>query len=178
MHATAQAIQAPATWKHSGWQEPRRPATARPRTGEPLPLGTLTEVFCQRGGLGQLRLLVPALAQLSHQHHKWITFIAPPCLPNAGALARAGVDTTKIQVVHTRSVTDYWATLEEVLSGGHSSAVLAWPPSGEFDDEKRGQLKRAASRGETVAFMFRQLGVARQESTAEPVNDRQLALAL
>lgn len=174
MHAlnqTNQAMQNPQFWRNPvRATQPRREVTAQPES-------TFTEIFCHHGGLNQLHLLVPTLAKLSQQQ-RWITFIAPPCLPNNAALKRAGVDTTKVRVVHTRSVTDYWHTLEETLANGLSSTVLAWPPHGEFNDTHREALKSAAIDGQTQTFVFRQLGMAQNEVPQEQQTALQLALAL
>lgn len=177
MHAlntTTQAMQNPQLW-HGRARQPLQ--TNRPATAV-QPEGTFTEIFCHHGGLNQLHLLVPTLAKLSQQQHRWITFIAPPCLPNAAALKRAGVDTSKIRVAHTRSVTDYWRTLEEALANGLSSTVLAWPPHGEFNDAHREVLKRAAIDGQTQTYVFRQLGVVQNEVQQVKEETLQLALAL
>lgn len=160
---------------------PNRQESASARGVTRLPEGTLTEVFCQADSRDQLRLLVPTLAELSRRQ-KWVTFIAPPCLPNRHALANAGVDTRKILVVHTRTPEEYWQTLEQMLVNGRSSAVLAWPGP-EFNDARRERLKAAAARGNTITFILRQLGAFRSapESKAEPApqpDTWQLSLAL
>ena len=178
MHAlnnTDQAMQNPQFWRTPA----RKPVAQLRREAKPTqPEGTFTEIFCHHGGLNQLHLLVPTLAKLSQQQQRWITFIAPPCLPNNAALKRAGVDTAKVRVVHTRSVTDYWHTLEEALANGLSSTVLAWPPQGEFNDAHREVLKRASIDGQTQTFVFRQLGVAQNEVPQVKEKTLQLALAL
>lgn len=174
MHAhqtTAQVIQNPQLWRTQPQSGVRRQPT---HTVE----GAFTEVVCHHGGLHQLHLLVPTLAKLSQQQERWITFIAPPCLPNNGALKRAGVDTAKVRVVHTRSVTDYWKTLQEALENGLSSTVLAWPPHGEFNDLRREALKQASMAGHTQTFLFRQLGQAHSEKSVVREETVQLALAL
>jgi len=55
------------------------------------PQGALTELIMPRQGIGALRLLMPALAQLS-QDDRWICWVAPPHIPYAPALANAGID--------------------------------------------------------------------------------------
>lgn len=151
-----------------------------------IPSGLLTEVFCQADSRDQLRLLVPTLAELSRQQ-KWITLIAPPCVPNERMLSRAGVDTRKILVIHTHTIKDYWQTLEQMLGNGMSSTVLAWLGR-EFDDDHRDRLKTAAARGGTAAFVLRQLGGTKNSATPkarvynavklERDDDRQMSLAL
>lgn len=175
LHNTAEAMQNPQFWHGS----PRQPVAQQRREAvQAQPEGTFTEIFCHHGGLNQLHLLVPTLAKLSRQQQRWVTFIAPPCLPNNGALKRAGVDTAKVRVVHTRSVTDYWKTLQEALENGLSSTVLAWPPHGEFNDIHRETLKRASVEGHTQTFVFRQLGNAQSDVKKVKEETAQLALAL
>lgn len=179
MHAqqnSALAMQQPQYWNTERRRNRVQPLRAPSAT--PAPQGAFTEVMCHHGGLNQLQLLVPTLAKLSQEQERWITFIAPPCLPNNGALKRAGVDTRKVRVVHTRSVTDYWKTLQEALDNGLSSTVLAWPPHGEFNDLRREVLKRAAIDGQTQTFVFRQLGTAQNDWPQAKEETQQLALAL
>ena len=189
-NAQAMHIPHPAS-RHTSWQPSvvHGPLTTTSRahaapSATRLPRGTLTEVFCQADSRDQLRLLVPTLAELSREQ-KWITLIAPPCIPNERLLARAGVDTRKILVIHTKTIKDYWRTLEQMLSNGMSSAVLAWLGR-EFDDAHRERLKAAADRGGSVAFVLRQLG-GTKTAPAKPLeyetialdreHDRQLSLA-
>src|SRR5256714_6620682 len=53
------------------------------------PAGALTEILLAHEGIGELRLLGPALAGLSRRGLR-LDFIAPPHLPYAPALAPAG----------------------------------------------------------------------------------------
>jgi cell division inhibitor SulA/protein ImuA len=56
------------------------------------PLGPLIEVFVERYGVGELSLLMPALAALTDgggsraSSRKWVAWIAPPFVPYAPAL--------------------------------------------------------------------------------------------
>src|SRR2546429_3509345 len=53
------------------------------------PAGALTEILLAHEGIGELRLLGPALAGLSRRGLR-LVWIAPPHLPHAPALAAAG----------------------------------------------------------------------------------------
>lgn len=67
------------------------------------PLTGISEIFIERYGLGELRLLMPALAALSRravEDKQWIVWIAPPFVPYAPALAHHGVDLSRILLVH------------------------------------------------------------------------------
>src|SRR5215471_3220273 len=57
------------------------------------PLGPLIEVFVERYGVGELSLLMPALAALTaggSRPRKWVAWIAPPFVPYAPALQQRG----------------------------------------------------------------------------------------
>ncbi len=60
------------------------------------PLGPLIEVFVERYGVGELSLLMPALAALTGGRgsraptRKWVAWIAPPFVPYAPALQQRG----------------------------------------------------------------------------------------
>ena len=82
------------------------------------PVGALSEILIDRNGIGELQLLMPALARLTWAD-RWVTFIAPPYIPYAPALARAGVNLAHVLVVHSREASDaLWAT-EQALRAGH-----------------------------------------------------------
>ena len=60
------------------------------------PLGAVTEVFVEGYGVGELGLLMPALAALTKEDSatpkKWIAWVAPPFVPYAPALQQHGVN--------------------------------------------------------------------------------------
>lgn len=127
------------------------------------PQGALTEILYDQAGIGEMRMLVPSLAELSRQE-RWIMMIAPPFLPNADALSAAGVDTGKLLVVRPESVNDLLWTLEESLRSGTCSAVLAWP--GTLNAKATRRLQLAAEAGKALGLLFRPLSQAREASPA------------
>ena len=54
------------------------------------PVGAITELMPEAQGIGELSLLLPALAQLSRAG-RYLAWIAPPCLPYPPALAQHGL---------------------------------------------------------------------------------------
>src|SRR5260370_26553112 len=64
------------------------------------PAGALTEILPAHEGIGELRLLGPALAGLSQRGLR-LAWIAPPHLPYAPALAAAGNDILKLVIFRT-----------------------------------------------------------------------------
>lgn len=131
--------------------------------GKGWPQGALTEVLYQQAGIGEMRLLIPALAELSQQS-RWIMMIAPPFLPNAAALEAAGVDTSKLLIIRPESIRDLLWTLEESLRTGSCSAVMAWPNTLSSAETRRLQL--AAETGKTLGFLFRPIATAQNTSPA------------
>jgi len=130
------------------------------------PLGALTEVMPAHEGIGELRLLGPALAAVARGGHM-VAWIAPPHLPYAPALAAAGIDLARILVVKTRTPQEtLWAT-EQALAANACGAVLAWPatkPAPRFPELRRLQLAVEGGRG--IAAIFRPPEAARESSPA------------
>src|SRR5207244_13002027 len=89
------------------------------------PAGALTEILPAHEGIGELRLLGPALAGLSRRGLR-LVWISPPHLPYAPALAAAGIDVANLVIVRTASPKEtLWAT-EQALASNACGAVLAW----------------------------------------------------
>ena len=127
------------------------------------PRGALTELLPQHEGIGELRILGPALAQLAAQG-KFIAWIAPPHLPYAPALAAAGIDLARVLIVKTAKDGDsLWAT-EQALRSAACGGVLAWP--GDIHYTRLRRLQLAAEDGRCLAVLFRPIQAAREPSPA------------
>jgi hypothetical protein len=127
------------------------------------PVGAVCELLLETMGIGELGLLVPALARLA-QAGRYIAWIAPPYLPYAPALAQAGLALKHVLVVQTRSVQEsLWAT-EQTLRCPAFGAVLSWP-SGIVDKNVR-RLQLAAEAGGTLGVLYRPAEAAREHSPA------------
>ena len=66
------------------------------------PVGALTEILVPALGIGELRLVMPALARLSHKK-RWMAWIAPPHIPYAPALTACGIDLSRTLIVRPRA---------------------------------------------------------------------------
>jgi len=127
------------------------------------PCGALTEILPQHEGIGELRVLGPALAQLAARG-KFIAWIAPPYQPYAPALAAAGIDLAHVLIVNTARDGDTLWAAEQALRSATCGCVLAWPREPRFAQLRRLQL--AAEGGRCLAILFRLAQAAREPSPA------------
>lgn len=139
------------------------------------PLGALTEILTTHGGVGALRLVIPALARLSDAD-RWLAWIAPPYIPYAPALAAAGIDLSRVMLVHSQQQHDILWAAEQALRFGTCGAVLVWLPE-KVDPKRLRRLQLAAEAGGSLGLIFRPHGAADQASPAalrlliEPVRE-------
>lgn len=127
------------------------------------PQSALTEILFSQHGVGEMSLLLPALARLS-QGERWIALIAPPYVPYAPALARAGVNPSRLLLVHPKNAQDRLWAVEQTLRAGTCAAVLAWPTTVDHKDLRRLQL--AAEAGSSWGVLFRPEPIAEASSPA------------
>jgi cell division inhibitor SulA/protein ImuA len=125
------------------------------------PAGALTEILPAHEGIGELRLLGPALAALSRLRLAWI---APPHLPYAPALAAAGIDIARLVIVRTSSRKETLWAAEQALASNACGAVLAWIQGAKYAELRRLQI--AAEGGRAPAFLFRPPETAGESSPA------------
>jgi hypothetical protein len=127
------------------------------------PRGALTELLIGRQGIGELRLLTPALARLS-EADGWLAWVAPPYVPYAAALAAAGIDLKRLVVAKPSSEADAWWTAEQALRSGACGALLAWLRAA--DERRMRRLQLAAETGHTWGVLFRHARAAQERSPA------------
>jgi hypothetical protein len=131
------------------------------------PRAGLIELLLGRVGIGELRLLAPALARLSHEEPRWVLWLAPPHIPYAPALASLGIETRRMLLVHPRQHRDALWALEQALRSGTCSAALAWLDDRQLKNAEIRRLKLAARAGGTCTVLFRPEAAARETSMAE-----------
>jgi cell division inhibitor SulA/protein ImuA len=127
------------------------------------PTAALTEILPAHEGIGELRLLGPALSRLAAQG-RTLAWIAPPWLPYAPALAAAGIALPRIVIVRTASARDALWAAEQALRANACGAVLCWLDRPRFTDLRRLQL--AAEGGSAACFVFRRPAAAHESSPA------------
>lgn len=157
-------------------------ALDRELPGGGWPVGALTELLHEREGIGELRLVAPALAKLSAAG-RWVAWVAPPHLPYAPALAAAGIQLSRLLVIGKIPPRDSLWAAEQALRAGSIGAVLFWP--NDLDPRSLRRLQLAAEAGGSVGLLYRPLRAAAQASPAalrvalEPhVGDPQSALSI
>ena len=126
------------------------------------PRGNLTEILVDRSGLGELSLLLPALAQLSAAGG-WLALVAPPWLPHAPAWAATGVAPERLVVVRAGRQAAW--CVEQLLASGGFAAVLAWPPAG-LDARTLRRLQLAAAGRPVFACLWRSTAAGASPSPA------------
>ncbi|HTR57966.1 MAG TPA: translesion DNA synthesis-associated protein ImuA [Casimicrobiaceae bacterium] len=127
------------------------------------PQNALTELLLDEQGIGELRLLMPALQRLA-QASESIVLVAPPHLPHAPAIAAAGIDPAQVIIVAAAEDKHRWWAAEQVLRANSVGALLFWP--GSLVEQRLRRLQLAAQEGETLAFVFATTARAAQPSPA------------
>ena len=131
------------------------------------PRAGLTELLSDAWGIGELRLLAPALVALAAAENRWIAWVGPPFVPYAPALEAAGVELAKVLLIRPEGQHEALWALEQALKSGACSAALGWLPEASLRFSTLRRLSMAARRGETWATLFRPTSAARNPSGAE-----------
>ena len=142
------------------------------------PRRVLTELLLPHAGVGEMRLLAPALAGIAAAAPpapRSLMLFDPPSPPCAAALAPLGVDAQSLIVVHGRdgahgarhllSSADLLWALEQALKSGQVGAVLAWLPLRLRADALR-RLQLAAQSHDGPVFLLRDIEARARPSPA------------
>jgi len=127
------------------------------------PRGGLTELLPLRRGVGELSLLLPALARLSRDELAWLVCIAPPYLLYAPALQAGGGDLSGLLVASAPGRDAAWAC-ERSLAADGVGAIVVWLPEVQATSLRRLQL--AAETSQALLFVFRPAACASEPSPA------------
>ena len=147
------------------------PELDRHLPGGGWPTEALTEILTEQYGIGELRLLMPALAQLSAEDAQsdysepgWIAWVAPPFQPYPPALQQCGIDLSRMLIVRPEDSSEILWSAEQALSSGTCAAVLFWAE--RLDDQTSRRLQLAAEKGHSWAIAFRPMAARLQPSAA------------
>ncbi|HEX7116690.1 MAG TPA: translesion DNA synthesis-associated protein ImuA [Steroidobacter sp.] len=125
--------------------------------------GTLVELMPAQTGIGELRLLMPALSRITHDG-RHVALIAPPYVPFAPALSQQGVKLERLLIVRAETPGDVLWACEQTLRCRSFGAVLVWPAA--LQDRHTRRLQLAAEAGRSIAFVYRPPRAAREVSHA------------
>jgi hypothetical protein len=131
------------------------------------PQASLIEILTAQEGIGSLRLVLPAIAQLTQT--QWAIWVCPPYVPYAPALQAAGVVLERLLIVEPdtseQADLDYvlWV-FEQALRFVDCGIAMAWIGIAQYDRLRRLQL--ACEQGQTCGVMFRPESLAIQPSPA------------
>ncbi len=157
------------------------PVLSRQLPGGGWPTGVLIDLLPQQVGVGELRLLRPALQAVGSPalararaggkagakagaKAGSIVLLQPPHAPQALALAALGLPPEQLVWVRSSRSSDVlWAT-EQVLRSGSCAAVLLWQQHARGETLRR--LHLAAQHGEALFFMLRPIACAQDASPA------------
>lgn len=117
------------------------------------PLGALMEALIPCLGIGELGLLLPAMAKLS-QAGRHIVWVAPPHQPYAPALVQAGIEISQILILNCQKENDIPWALEKLLRNRCCGMALAWPEY--LRDHQSRRLQLAAAQGRSLGVLFPQ----------------------
>ncbi|GAB7547824.1 translesion DNA synthesis-associated protein ImuA [Cupriavidus sp. 8B] len=134
------------------------------------PVGALTELLLADPGVGELRLLRPALLALAAAQRR-LALIGPPYLPNAMCLAEWGLPARQLYWVRppagaSRAAAQadvLWAA-EQVLRSQAFGGVMVWLPTARPEALRR--LQVLAQAGDGVVWACRPASVLRESSPA------------
>ena len=125
------------------------------------PVGTLVELLLQQAGVGELRLLRPALLAAGQRP---IALLAPPHAPQALAVANWGIPPERLLWIRAERTADVLWAAEQLLRAGICGALLLWQKHARNDALRR--LHLAAQSSETLFCMMRPQACARDASPA------------
>ncbi len=127
------------------------------------PTGAIAELMPELAGIGELRLVAPALVAFAHAG-RYIAWIAPPLLPYAPALAGAGLPLERVLLIRTRDPKESLWAAEQMLRCPLFGAVLGWPAT--ITDRNVRRLQLAAEAGGSLGILYRPPQAAREFSPA------------
>lgn len=127
------------------------------------PLGLLIELVPLAEGIGELRLLMPALRHAARGGRQ-IVLVNPPYIPYAPALAQLGLPLQRISWITPREEDDALWAAEQALRAGSAGAVLLWTRTERSPALRRLQL--AAGEGQALAYAYRPYPSLRLSSPA------------
>jgi protein ImuA len=137
------------------------PALSVELPGGGWPVGALVDLLVQQAGVGELRLLRPAL---SAGENRPVAFVQPPHTPHGLGLSYIGLSIERVLRVQAPRTADALWSAEPILRAGSCSALIFWTQYAKASSLRR--LHLAAQSSETLFVMVRPLAAAQDSSPA------------
>lgn len=126
------------------------------------PHSALIELLLPQPGIGEMRLLRPALATIARNRR--IALVQPPHLPQVAAWSAWGLMPERLLWIKTTRTADALWSAEQILRNGSCGALLFWQP--QIRTEALRRLHLAVHGSDTVFWMVRPLSAAQDASPA------------
>ena len=137
------------------------PALSTELPGGGWPIGALVDLLVQVPGVGEMRLLRPALSSLGDRP---IALVQPPHIPDGLGLDYIGLSLDRLLQVKAPKSSDAFWSAEQILRAGTCGAVILWAQHAQASSLRR--LHLAAQSSETLFIMVRPLASAQDSSPA------------
>lgn len=137
------------------------PALSEELPGGGWPVGALVDLLVQQAGVGEIRLLRPALSALGKRP---VALVQPPHIPNGPGLGYIGLAPEQLLQIRASKTADALWSAEQILHAGSCGALLFWTQYVQTSSLRR--LHLAAQASETLFFMVRPLAAAQDASPA------------
>ncbi|WP_144157373.1 translesion DNA synthesis-associated protein ImuA [Paraburkholderia sp. BCC1885] len=125
------------------------------------PVGALTELLVQQAGVGELRLLAPALRSSDRGS---MVLLQPAITPNGPGLGHIGLPMDRTILLRAPRMADALWSAEQILRTGSCSALVLWQQHLQASSLRR--LHLAAQTAETLLFVVQPLTAAQNSSPA------------
>jgi protein ImuA len=136
-------------------------ALSRELPGEGWPLAALVDLLVQQPGVGELRLLRPALSAASKGT---IAFVNAPHRPDGLGLSYIGVPIDRVMLIKAAKTADALWYVEQILRAGTCGSVVFWAQ--HVKDSSLRRLHPAAQSAESLFVMVRPFATVQDASPA------------
>lgn len=161
----------PAVWRAGELAAARQPGIASgvPALDRELPergwpVGALSEILCDDVGIGEVWLLLAAVAQI-HRDGKGVVIIAPPYRPFLPAWRARGVDPARLLILDAEGQ-DALCAAEQAARSRACGLVALWGDRLQLGDRALRRLHLAAALGDTCCIAYRHTRASLQPSPA------------
>jgi protein ImuA len=135
--------------------------------GNGWPTHCLTELLCPTSGLGELRLIAPALSQLVKAGRQVVMLLPTEDehrLVYPDGWSQLGIDPGSLLMIRARRPADRLWAIEQTLKSASFGALLGWVDP--LRPEALRRLQVAAASADGLSFLFRPQQVQHQASPA------------